>query len=257
MDIYESLLNHYQRMAGALEDKALAAKVFPSAGSASRQDLLRDFLASHLPPRLNVSGESHIFDSEGNISAPIDLAISSDLVLHYQQPPKDFHCLEGCHASIVMKETLDRENCREAMKRIATIPTMPEVPPGLGILFAGKAKNNMMVRVIFAFDGAEPGETLDEMGRFYGEYQVPDSAKPDIVIVNNRYGIMRIGEEGAMTADGCAIQPNTFQLFGCVPSEPQIGGYSLLYLLSEIQRASASAMSCNIDFGAYLDQMPL
>ncbi len=257
MDIYENLLNHYQKMAKALENTDQASKVFPASDSARRQDLLKHFLASHLPPRLHVTGESHIFDSEGNVSASIDLAVSSDLALHYQHPPKNFHCLEGCHASIVLEERLDGHSCIDALQRIASIPVMPEVPPGLGILFAGKVQNNMMVRAVFAFDGADPEEVLDEIDRFYSENQVADSARPNLVIVNNRYGIMRTGEQGALTADGCQLQPNSFLLFGCVPTEPKIGGYSLLYLLSEIQRAAAAATNCHIDYGAYLDQLPL
>jgi len=68
---------------------------------------------------------------------------------------------------------------------------------------------------------------------------------------------VRTGEQGAITTDGVEIPAHAFHAFGCAANEPRIGGYSLMYLLTEIQRVVASASQSAIDFGEYLDQLPL
>lgn len=254
VDIFGNLLQHYQDIADSLDGQGAKGD---DACFAHAQGNLKDFLAGHLPARLQITHRAAIFDCEGNISEPVDLIVSNDLSLELRQPPLSYCCIEGCTCAICMADYLDETSLGEALQRVASIPIMPEAPPGLGILFANKPNNSMLLRVVFAFDGMDVVASVEYMTAYYKERNIPECARPNLVIVNNRYGIMRTGEEGALTDTGVTLPPNSYQIFGCSDSEPMVGGYALMYLITEIKRAAAAASNVVIDFGAYLDQLPL
>lgn len=258
MDIFKGLLDHFQGMANALEDRSLAATVFPDTADrdASKEDLLASFLTSHLPDRCQVIRGGHVFDSCGTVSEPIDLLLTSDLAIRLQGSDKSYHCLEGCYCAICISQVLDKSACVRSLECLASVPLLPEVPAGLGFLFGSKPQNALL-KVVFAFDGPGPETTLADIEGFYTANDVPEKGRPNLVIVNNRYGIVRTGEEGAVTEDGVEIPANAFHAFGCATSEPYSSGYSLMYLLTEIQRTVASGSQTVIDYAAYLDQLPL
>ncbi len=257
MNVFEGLLDYFQNIASALEDKGLATTVFPGVAQEglSRQALLMRFLAGHLPDRCRVLTGGHVFDSCGNVSKSIDLMVASDLALQLKQSDKWFICLEGCVCVISTADVLDNAACKDCLENLASVPLMPEVPAGLEFLYSARPQSSL-VKAVFAFEGADAEATLAQVEEFYAANQVPEGGRPKLIIVNNRYGIVRTGEHGAMTTEGVEIPAHAFHVYGCSTSEPRIGGYSLAYLLTEIQ----SAVACGplrIDYGAYLDQLPL
>ena len=258
MDIFRSLLEHFQGIANALENERLAAMVFPetTGKSLSGEDLLMKFLACHLPQRCQIAKEGFLFDSAGNVSQQTDLMVTGDITLRLQS----FHCIESCYCAICTKRELDRQACFESLENLASIPLTPESSPGLGLdsLFGARGKpRNLPLKVVFAFKGSDAEATLAHLEEFYTTHQVPVRGRPDLIIVNNCYGIVRTGEQGAVTTGGSEIPAHAFHVFGCATNEPSIGGYSLMYLLIEIQRAVAAGSQSPIDFGEYLDQLPL
>ncbi len=260
MNIFEALLRHFQDIANAFEDEKLAATAFPHATEQglSREDMLMSFLVSHLPQHCQAIKGGYVFDSSGNVSKQIDLMVTGDLSLGFKEAEKSFHCLEGCYSAICIRSELDRSACFDSLENLASVPLTPEIPAGLGFLYGKReGAQNLPMKVIFAFEGTSAEATLAHVEEFYAANQVPQRGRPNLIIVNNRYGIVRTGEQGAVTTDGVEIPAHAFHAFGSAANEPCIGGYSLMYLLTEIQRAVASASQSAIDFGEYLDQLPL
>jgi len=257
-DIFQRLLDHFQGFADALDDQALARSLFPeaAAGGLFRPEILERFLTRHLPNRCQVISQARIFDSTGAVSVPVDLAVTGDLCIRLAHPDGSFHCLEGCHAAVVVEERLDRDAVFDALGRLASVPLSPEVPPGLEFVF-GPRTQGILHKAVFAFEGTDPDTTLADVEAYYAANPVADKARPNLIIVNNSYGIMRTGEQGAATTGGMQIPPNTFHTYACVPHESCVGGYSLMLLLTEIQKAIASGSQAAIDYGDYLDQLPL
>ena len=258
MDIFKSLLDHFQDIANAFHDEKLATTLFPHVAekTLTREDLLRTFLIDRLPTRCQVVKNCLAFDSSGNVSKQIDLMVTSDLAIHFKHSDRSFYCLEGCHCAMLVRDRLDKSSLFDSLESLASVPVTPEVPAGLDFLL-GTKNQGMLLKVVFAFEGTSPEDTLDYVEEFYAANPIPDKGKPNVIIVNNGYGVVRTGEQGAITTSGLEIPAHTFHTFGCSTDEPCIGGYSLMYLLTEIQRVVASAPQATIDYGDYLDQLPL
>lgn len=260
MNVFEGLLSHFQDIADAFGDEKLAAAVLPGVTEqgSSKEDLLVSFLASHLPERCQFVRGGRLFDSDGNVSKRIDLMVAGELALRYSQREECFHCLEGCYCAICVSDMLDRNACFDSLERLASVPVVPEVPPGMGFLYGiPETARDLPIKVVFAFGGAGAEATLAQIEEFYSAGQIPERARPNLVIVNNAYGILRTGKEGAVTASGIEVPPDTYHVFGSAQDEPRIGGYSLMYLLTEVQRAVAAGSQRIPDFATYLDQLPL
>jgi len=258
IDIFKGLLNHYQDIANAFEDESLAA----TASSDSmekillRRNMLVDFLVTHLSRHCHVPAGGYIYDSSGNVSQEIDIVVTGDLTLQFEQSGQSFHCLEGCYCAISISEMLDKSACVQCLENLASIPLIPETTAGIGFLFGVRPQHSLL-KVILAFDAADADTILSHIDEFYMDHPIPQGNRPDLIIVNNRYGIVRTGEQGAMTTDDREIPAHAFHTFGHSESEPNVGGYSLLYLLAEIQRRIASSSHSGINFGEYLDQLPI
>ena len=250
MNVFQTLLNYFQNIADSLGGGE------PAGGNdRSGQDALVDFLVSRLPKSCHVVKGGYVFDSSGDVSKPVDIIVTGDLAIRFTDSDSSYCCLEGCYSAICVSRLLDRNACTRSLETLASIPLTPETPPGLEFLFGSKSKG-VLARAIFSLEGPGPEETLEHIEEYYQANQVPDHAKANLIIVNNRYGIVRTGEQGAVAANGAEIPANSFHIFGCSSSEPCIGGYSLMYLLTEVQRAVATAQT-SIDYGAYLDELPL
>ena len=258
MDIFQGLLDHFQEIANAFENEKLAVSLFPQVADKgfAKEDLLTAFLTSHLPKRCQVINNGFIFDSSGKVSRQIDLMVTSDLSIQLRHSDRSFHCMEGCHCAMLVEDKLDKNGVFDALERLASVPVAPEVPAGLEFLL-GPKNQGMLLKAVFALNGTSSEDTLAHVDEFYSANRVPEKDRPNLIIVNNRYGIVRTGEHGAVTTSGVEIPAHSFHAYGCAADEPCIGGYSLIYLLTEIQRAVASGSQITIDYGEYLDQLPL
>ena len=260
INVFEGLLNHFQAIADAFDDPKLAGAIFPEARgkTPAREAILESFLVGHLPRRCQIVRGGRIFDASGAVSDPIDVLVTGDLAIELRQPEGSFHCLESCHAAICVSAVLDENACFDTLRRLASVPLVEQVPPEVAIMFGQRAKTQgNPMRTVFAFDGPGAEATLRHLQEFYTCNPGPEPAIPGMIIVNNRYGIVRMGEKGAMTTSGVEIPPHSFHAFGIRDTEPSIGGYSLMYLLTQIQKAVAAGSQGEIDYGEYVDQLPL
>jgi len=194
-------------------DKA-ASSIFPNTSDKgmTREDVLKRFLENHLPKRCEVIKGGFIFDSEGNESSQIDLIVTNDLTLQFKQFEKSFNIVEGCYAAISVKTMLDKQGLEDALRNISSIPQMPSAAPDMIISFISNKELILTypMGIVFAFDGTHIETTLKNIETFYTETSIPQNRRPKLIIVNNKYIIVRIEGEGGLTRDGNKIPPNIF-----------------------------------------------
>jgi hypothetical protein len=260
------LLNYYQSIADGLATQKLTSAVFPNASDAgtSREDILVDFLAAHLPTRCVVIKGGFIFDSRGNESNQVDVIVTNDLTLQFKvfdragKPGKSFNCIEGCYCAISVKTTLDKQQLIDSLENLASIPPTPPISTMPYVLVAPSNTENLLqelpYRVVFAFEGVDAQTVWRHLTDYYAVHEVPNSRRPNLIIVNNRYLIIQTGPEGVTDRLGQKYPPYSFQPVAA--NAKNVGAYSLLYLLTQIQRISQLGSRIQIDFGRYVDSMP-
>jgi len=261
MLLFERLRDYFQGIADGLAGQRSASTVFPNPTDAgiSREDLLIEFLIGHLPKRCEAIKGGFIFDSEGNESRQVDLIITNDLTLQFKQFDKpgqlgkSFNCVEGCYCAISVKTRLDGQSLSDALSNLASIPPMPHVQGRLNPMLGGRDHfQDLPYKAIFAFDGIAPQTTLEHVEKFYADSPVPQNRRPDLIIVNNYCAIIHVGKQGGETRDGSKIAPYAFH----VVQGFEVGAYSLMFLLAEIQAAANYGSQILMTFDQYLNKIP-
>lgn len=260
MHFLDRLAEYYQGIADGFAKHRNASRVFPNNGDAgsSREERGRRFSPSkHLPKRCEVVKGGFIFDTETE-SKQIDIIITNDLTLQFREFEKSFNCVEGCYAAISVKTTFGKGDIFEALANIASVPNMPPVST-MPYLLAGPSPTQQSLRelpfrAIFAFDGAEVPTIMNHIHAYYAENPTPDDRRPHVIVVNNHCLIVRIGAEGAKNRGGQSIPPHTFHPI-LAENAQNLGAYSLVYLLTQIQKASNVGAHVLFDFGTYMDKI--
>jgi len=261
MTVFVRLRNYFQEIANALDDEKQASSIFPNpidAGT-SREDILIEFLIRHLPKRCEAIKGGFIFDSLGNESKQIDLIVTNDITLQFRQfdkggqQGKSFNCVEGCYCAISVKTTLDKPNLADSLTNIASIPPMPDLGNQINPYIKGKEVFlDLPYKVIFAFNGVASKTLLSHIDEFYAQTPVPENRRPDLIVINNKYAVVHVGPNGGILRNGMEIAPFTFF---CLEHN-YIGAYALIYMLTEIQKASAFGSQIILKFDEYVDKIP-
>ncbi len=130
----ESLQKYFQGISDDMSNAKHISCIFSNMGDLGdvRENVLLQFLKTHLPARCSVFKGGCIFDSLGNCSRQIDLLVCSDSALRFsyfdrdEQNSKTVQTVEGCLAAISVKSTLSKATLYEALENIDSIPMMPE-----------------------------------------------------------------------------------------------------------------------------------
>jgi len=261
MTIFEQLADYFQSIADSLEDEKEASRIFTNKGDmgSSREDILKAFLANHLPKRCEVIKGGFIFNKEGERSKQIDLIVTNDLTLQFKhfdnpaKPGKSFNCVEGCYCAISVKTKLDKGDIIDSLENLASIPAMPEVKVN-PMLEPGPMKE-WPYRIVFAYDGVSYSTAIEHINYYYKQKQVKDERKVNLVIVNNNYCVVFIDEQGGKLRDGTLLPPR--QYYPMNIKSKYLGGYILLFIITEIQRRANIGPHMLMDFRYYLDRIPL
>lgn len=256
--VLERLRNYFQDIADALSGEKSASSIFPNTSDVgmTREDILMSFLRNHLPKRCEVIKGGFIFDKQGNESKQIDLIVTNDLTLQFNQFDKSFNCVEGCNAAISVKSNLDKQQLFDALDNIASIPLMPDdaVNYVSGLIANKELILTYPIRIIFAYEGSNVQTTLKNIEAYYKNNNVPHVKRPNMIIVNNKYIITRIDAAGGTTRDGQKIPPNVFFPMSNVP---YVGSFSLFFMLTKVQTAANISPHIIFSFNDYLDRLPI
>jgi hypothetical protein len=258
--IFERLRVYFQGVADALDSEKTAASIFPhrsNAGS-SREDIILEFIASHIPSRCHATRGGFIFDSKGRESGQIDLLITNDITLQFKQFDRNgrgqaFNCIEGCYAAISVKTKLTKPALYDALDNIASIPQMPDPGERLSPIAPDKKYYmNLPYKVIYAFDGVSIQKITSHLNEYYSSRDIQPNRKPDLIVVNNKYIIIHPLHDGLKFSIGTPVPSHQF----CGLSPKFVGGYSLVFMLSNIQNAANFGTSLLMNFDDYINQIP-
>ena len=249
------LNTYFQNVADVIDQKKKISEVFPNTSDSgqTREGILQKFLSDHLPNRCKVIKGGFIFDSDDNTSSQIDLIVKNDLSLQfntlYEFAQKSFVTIEGCDAVISVKTVLDKQHLENSLDGFSTIPTTPKLNFS-PLLKPGKLSESIPIRIIFAFSGASSNTIKSHLENYYKKNNTPYNERVRLIIVNNRYMIVRLVDEGK-TIGGQTIPKNTF--FISEPTHNNKGAYFLHYLLNDLQFISTVDLQIIFSHNKYLD----
>jgi len=231
------LNTYFQNVADVIAQIKKTSEVFPNTSDSgqTREGILQKFLSSHLPNRCKVIKGGFIFDSNDNESSQIDLIIHNDLSLQFnsleEYAQKSFVTIEGCYAVFSVKTNLDKQGLENSLDGFSTIPPTPELNINPSVRL-GSLTMSIPLRIIFAYSGLDSNTIKSHIENYYKKNNTPIIEQVRLVIVNNRYIIIRLTDEGKTNKD-IIIPKNTF--FVAEPKHDHKGAYILHYLLTDLQ----------------------
>ncbi|MDV6342285.1 DUF6602 domain-containing protein [Nitrosomonas sp. Is24] len=205
----------------------------PDIGT-NREKIVKDFLVNHLPRRLSASLGGQIISHDGHESGQLDVVITNDLGVRFDENEKTFVTCESIAGVITVKSTLNKRSLIDALANLLTIPEpSPEVlhfkilKPGSVEVFLDKHPS----RYVFSYDGVDGKKCLQYVKDFYRERpDIPLRCYPRGIIVNRKYMISFIRNQ-TTTSTGHTIPKDSFFF---MPLEESLRGYPFLQLLNDL-----------------------
>lgn len=222
-----------QRIAVDAEMAGSSSSHRPDIGS-NRERIVELFLHNHLPRRLSASVGGQVVGYEGSESKQIDIIVSSDISIRFDENEKTFVTAESVAAAISVKSYLDKSALEDSLFNIASIP---QIHPD--VLRFKLLMNNPFTAFIelhpstyvFAYKGMDLDTCLDHAFRFYqGHTEIPRNRYPLGIIVNNDY-IIKYCRSDTRTTTGALIKAGTFFP---IKLEQEMRGYPLIEILNNI-----------------------
>jgi hypothetical protein len=191
----------------------------PGELGTAREQIVRDFLSSHLPKRFDVS-TGFAFDSAGRISRQLDVVIfDAHVCPRFEIPGGKF--LFPCEAVAAVgqvKSTLTgRKQLRDAIENLASVKSLDRSANGTAYDFRFDERlspNHNHLHQVFTFifvtgdamSAETVGETLLEQA-----FETPVEHLPNIILALDRYLVTYCCDGGVcpnpMEARGVAVQP--------------------------------------------------
>lgn len=88
----------------------------------NRERLVELFLSKHLPRRLKPFLGGTVFGASGSESKQIDVLVSSDLAINFEEVDKMFVAIENVAAAITVKSYLDKGAILDSLENLANLP---------------------------------------------------------------------------------------------------------------------------------------
>jgi hypothetical protein len=196
-NFFVDLIKYFEDQANNIQTQALRAGIFSNKSDIGtiREDILFDFLSSHIPARCNVIKGGFVFDSLGNKSRQIDLMICNDQTFQFKQSQdnktKSFNCIEGCFAVISVKSFLNKQSLTESLENLASIPTTKKLKVNPFLTNGKDIIKTMPQKYIFAYGGDSKDTINENCKEYYSTHTLGENA-PDMILVNNESYFSRV-----------------------------------------------------------------
>lgn len=228
--------NYFNGIADKIASASLIATTAqhrPDVGT-NREIIIKDFLLRHLPRRLSASLGGQIISHDGRESGQIDVIVSNDLGVRFDENEKTFVTAESVAGAIAVKSKLDQPNLTDALENLASIPEPSSAAFGFKMLKSTSASvflESHPSRYVFAYEGVSGETCLSHVVEFYkSRPDIPRRGYPQGIIVNRKYMIKFFRNEGRSSA-GDVIPKDTFYL---MPLPEQLRGYPFVALLNDL-----------------------
>lgn len=228
--------NYFNGVADKIASASLIASTAqhrPDIGS-NREDIVRDFLLRHLPRRLFASIGGQVISYDGRESGQIDVIVSNDLGVRFDENEKTFVTAESVAGAITVKSSLNQATLIDALVNLASIPEPSSGAFGFKILKPGSTETFLERHpslYVFAYEGTSGETCLAHVNDFYSSHSdIPLRRYPKGIIVNRKY-MIRFFRSATRTSTGCVIPKDTFYL---MPLEEALRGYPFVQLLNDL-----------------------
>ena len=177
-----------------------------------RERLVELFLAKHLPRRLRPFLGGTVFGVQGNESKQIDVLVSSDIAVNFEEHEKMFVAVENVAAAISVKSFLDKDAIYDSLDNLASIPQIDQEV--LSFKFGGAESFSTFIGdhpslFVFAYDGVSVETCAGHMASYFTDHpDIPKNRIPLCVIVNKKYFI-KYEKHHSVSKQGVAIKPYT------------------------------------------------
>lgn len=262
-NFFIDLIEYYNNKANTIQSQAREAAIHDNRSDIGslRENVLFNFLETHIPTRCNVIKGGFVFDSTGSKSSQMDLMICNDQTFQFRMSGENhktqaFNCVEGCYAVISVKSFLDKSALINSLKNLASVSTTKKIKFSPLVVNIQDLINQMPQRIIFAYDGNSM-ETISDTCKMYY-----DSCKknrivepmPDLIIVNNEYYFTRAGVLGMDLVTGEKIPYKQYVVYE-KKRDPNVGGSALFHLIYRIMTLSQVSPHMEIDFNEYSNKI--
>lgn len=228
--------NYFNGVADKIAGSSLIAGTAlhrPDIG-ANREDIIRDFLLRHLPRRLTATLGGQIISYDGRESGQVDVIVSNDLGVRFEENQKTFVTAESIAGAITVKSSLDQATLTDALTNLSTIPEPSPDAFGFKILRPGSTEAFLERHpslYVFAYDGIAGEKCLTYVNEFYSSRPaIPFRRYPKGIIVNRKYMIRFFRNEERSTT-GQAIHKDSFFL---MQVDESLRGYPYIQLLNDL-----------------------
>ncbi|WP_415282937.1 DUF6602 domain-containing protein [Candidatus Nitrososphaera sp. FF02] len=255
------IAQYFAGRANRLDDEAKLQKIFdnPADRGDAKEVILQGFLEDHLPKRCAIIRGGFIFDSFGNKSGQVDLLVTSEFTLQFNQTvgkreTKSFNCVEGTIAAISVNSKLDKENLCKAIDNLATLPRAKEYFMNPYDQMTDELVKQTPFKIIFAYSGVDLTAFMRYLKEHIKTRKLSIEQAPDLIIVNNQYYVAK-KQEGhfSRTIGDTSATGSYLYAWGT----NYIGGLALLLMVSTIQRLSNLGSLVMLNFLNYQEQIRL
>ena len=253
------LMNRIQRYFNALADRMAADAEIAGSSShrpdigSNRERIVQEFLSKHLPNRLNSSLGGQVIGLSGAESNQIDVLVSSDVAVRFEQNEKTFVVAEGVAAAITVKSYLDKAAIEDCLANLASIPQLDRTAFDFKLLtndpFSAFLDRHPTLYV-FAYAGVQADTCLEHVTNFYRSHpEIPKNRYALYVIVNGKYAILYC-RTAVTTTTGYVAQPGEFLVNRL---EDHMKGYPFVAMLNSISSYTDWLPSLHIDIFRYFN----
>lgn len=217
----------------ARSELARTASHRPDIGT-NREEIVRLFLSKHLPNRLTSTLGGQVISLSGAESNQIDVLVSNDIAVRFEENERTFVVAEGVVAAITVKSNLDRNAIEDSLLNLASIPQFDRRALDFKLLVRDPFSAFVNVHptlCVFAYHGVQADTCLEHVADFYGHH--PEIARNRYalhVIVNGQYSILFCRSE-VTASTGYVAQQGEFFLSRL---EDYIKGYPFVAMLNSI-----------------------
>lgn len=233
-------LNHISQYFNAISEHIAASYKLASISShkpdigANRELVVREFLQKHIPKRLTASLGGQVIGLDGSESRQIDILVSSDISIRFEQNDKTFVTAESLASAISVKSRLDKPSLEDCLQNLASIPQIDgKVLSFLNLDVNAFARFTLMhpSLYVFAYEGMAVNTCLEHVTEYYATHpDIPKNRYASGIIVNGKY-LVRYCKAPASMANGQPIPGNTFV---GQPFYPTDAGYPFTFYLNDL-----------------------
>jgi hypothetical protein len=201
----------------------------------NRERIVELFLSKHLPRRLRPFLVGTIFGLSGQESKQIDIIISNDLAMNFEEHSKMFIAAESVAVAITVKSYLDKDAIHDCLGNLASVPQLSSDVLKFKLLKPTafqEFSNNHPAFYVFAFDGVSAETCIKHVLEFYNNNQyININRMPIGITINKRYYIRFSPHESFVTTGMDIVPPRTFH---ASVLEDKIRGYPLAQIVNRI-----------------------